>query len=352
MTDPCIDAEVLAAWVDDTLDARAAADVEHHAAHCARCQAMLAAFVRAEPAPTRVAALEPVVAPWWQSLQIRWLVPIAATATALAIWIAVPTSPRPEGELATATDASATAPPEQSPAAPLTATKPSSTPAPVRANDQDAAPAAKEIPIEAPAARQEAMPDATGQRERVDTLAAAERRAAEAAPAPPGPGARNRSEAALRSSLADTVAVGFVSRDGAVRWRLAGPGVEQSADGGATWTASALNGLQELDERRPAAPQGGAAAMTAAPATAAQAPRPGAVAGDAPTASVCWLVGPRGAVWLTTDGGQRFRQMTVTGEPDSRMVAARDARSADVSTVDGRTFRTDDGGSTWTLTSP
>lgn len=154
------------------------------------------------------------------------------------------------------------------------------------------------------------------------------------------------------ATLADTGAVGFVSRDGAVRWRLAGSGVERSADGGATWTASALNGLQELDERRPAAPQSGAAAVTAAPAAAAQAQGPGAVAGDAPTASVCWLVGPRGAVWLTTDGGQRFRRMTVPGEPDLGVVAARDARSADVSAVDGRTFRTDDGGSTWTPTSP
>ena len=97
MTDPCLDAEVLAAWADNALDTRAAAQVEAHASRCARCQAMLAAFVRTGPPPAP--AFTPAMS-WWPSLQIRWLVPVAAVATALAIWVAVPTGPTPERERA------------------------------------------------------------------------------------------------------------------------------------------------------------------------------------------------------------------------------------------------------------
>ncbi len=342
MTDPCFDAEVLAAWADGTLDERAAAEVERHAAQCARCQAMLAAFVRTEPAAAPAARV-PGMTPWWQSLRLRWLVPMAAAATAVAIWIAVPTSPTLETDLAEAPERAA--PPPDTPAMPrVAATQPQTAVAGPR-TPVGAASSAVPLATEAGAReqrekreeRQEAPRDGALTRERTNATAsaAASREAplTAAAPTVAAEAARQgRSQAAVRAlaDRADRTIEGFVSRDGAVRWRLAGPGVERSTDGGATWIATHV-----------AAPAAPAAALGAV------APVDGPVAGDAPSAAVCWLVGPRGAVWLTTDGGQGFRRLTVTGEPDLRAVAARDARSADVTASDGRVFRTDDAGATW-----
>src|SRR4051812_46019862 len=77
----CVDAESLAAWIDGGLSADARARVEHHAAGCARCQALLASMARTAP------ALDD--RPWWRSSIAKWAVPIAAMATALVVWVAV-----------------------------------------------------------------------------------------------------------------------------------------------------------------------------------------------------------------------------------------------------------------------
>jgi hypothetical protein len=80
----CHDAETLAAWVDDALDARERADAEAHAANCARCQAMLAAMVKTAPAAVAATSSPKARALWW----IAAFTPVAA---ALAVWFAVPT---------------------------------------------------------------------------------------------------------------------------------------------------------------------------------------------------------------------------------------------------------------------
>ena len=83
-TDACLDADTLAAWADDALDAGALAAAEAHAADCARCQAMLAAMARTTPlAPAQAAA------PWWKPA-FRWLVPLTAAAAAVLVWTIVP----------------------------------------------------------------------------------------------------------------------------------------------------------------------------------------------------------------------------------------------------------------------
>src|SRR5437899_4426659 len=82
----CLDAETLAAWADDGLDARERAAAEAHAADCSRCQALLAAMIRTtEPAAARK--------PWWCLPAARWLVPLTAAATALVVWAIVPSRP-------------------------------------------------------------------------------------------------------------------------------------------------------------------------------------------------------------------------------------------------------------------
>ena len=87
LTDQCVDAESLAAWMEGALPSEARATVEKHAAGCVRCQALLAAMARTE--------LDVEGRPWWRSLTARWLVPAAALATALVVWISVGREPLP-----------------------------------------------------------------------------------------------------------------------------------------------------------------------------------------------------------------------------------------------------------------
>src|SRR6185503_8403919 len=88
VSDECIDAETIAAWSDGALPAAGAARIETHLSQCPHCQALLAALVRSAP---------PTIAPSrsiWQRWQLRWVVPIAAAASALALWIAIPSDRR------------------------------------------------------------------------------------------------------------------------------------------------------------------------------------------------------------------------------------------------------------------
>jgi photosystem II stability/assembly factor-like uncharacterized protein len=62
---------------------------------------------------------------------------------------------------------------------------------------------------------------------------------------------------------------------------------------------------------------------------------------------VCWLVGARGLVLLTTDA-VRWRRMAFPESVDLVAVQATDASHATVTAADGRRFSTSDGGATWT----
>jgi photosystem II stability/assembly factor-like uncharacterized protein len=108
-----------------------------------------------------------------------------------------------------------------------------------------------------------------------------------------------------------------VSSDPATRWRPAALGVVQrSTDGGVTWESHAIG--------VPLRP----------------------TAGASPSPSVCWLVGPRGMVLLTTNG--RSWQRVPFAEPvDLIAISATDDMSATVITADGRTFSTANRGRTW-----
>jgi photosystem II stability/assembly factor-like uncharacterized protein len=70
--------------------------------------------------------------------------------------------------------------------------------------------------------------------------------------------------------------------------------------------------------------------------------------GFAPSATVCWLVGPGGTVALTTDA-RTWRQLSAPApDADLTSIEAGDARTATVGDAQGRRFRTADGGATWT----
>ena len=82
----CLDAETLAAWADGGLSSQTAAAVESHASSCSRCMAVLAAMERTAPATRPRHA-------WTPARLFRWLVPLTAAATAIAIWVVVPERP-------------------------------------------------------------------------------------------------------------------------------------------------------------------------------------------------------------------------------------------------------------------
>jgi hypothetical protein len=82
----CLDAETLAAWADGGLNAQAAAAVELHASNCSRCMAVLATLELTAP-------VVPVAEAWTLARVFRWVAPLAAAATAVAIWVAIPDRP-------------------------------------------------------------------------------------------------------------------------------------------------------------------------------------------------------------------------------------------------------------------
>ena len=92
----CVDGETLAAWTDGTLRQNDAMRVERHVADCARCQALLGAFVRISPPAAVTDSL-------WQRWRLGWLLPLATAAAAVALWAVIPeTRLRPESQLSLA----------------------------------------------------------------------------------------------------------------------------------------------------------------------------------------------------------------------------------------------------------
>lgn len=109
----------------------------------------------------------------------------------------------------------------------------------------------------------------------------------------------------------------ILSPEPAVRWRIGAPGtIMRSTNGGATWSSQ----------------------QTALPVVLA--------AGSAPARDVCWVVGGSGAVVLSTDG-TTWQLRPFPEAVNLTAVRAIDAKTAVVTTADGRQFSTTDGGATW-----
>lgn len=375
---PCVDGETLAAWSEGALRASDMASVEAHVADCARCQAMVGAFVRITPAP---AVTEPASRRW----SLGWLLPLATAAAALALWAIIPTtSVRPESQVALSEpsrDTVAAAPP------------------PVQGQVMNPAPPEPTGPAAA-AAKTERGQVMNDERRAADTLAKQERDArADAADA-------EKPSDAPRA-LAETVTVTGGSPPVDTAQTLASQRARNEAP---AQTAPPIEQRKAVEERTasarpappplpvaeavpvPAAPLPPAAATAGGAATAERAapslframvaiipipspvpttrwhivdgqrverapagrfepvvlPEPATLsAGAAPSATVCWVVGRAGRVFLTIDG-ERFTRVAFPEAVDLAGVTATDARTAAVRTADGRTFRTSDGGVTWT----
>ena len=352
--DGCLDAGVLAAWFEGTLDSAERAAAEAHAAGCSRCQAVLAAMIRIEP------PLES--RPWWRSPAFGWLVPITVAAAALVVFVRMERDP---GTLQVAM-APAAAPAPVPPAAGQARAA-----APAEKAERDAivpslaarsGASTRAAPKET--ARLESLAKAQEKLQLKDRFASADETAPQktapsqpaapaapsAAPEPPPAAAaappktsqpgvvvtateeRARADAAARTGVAESVMVNVASAtaagfrqaqvvvqtvDGSTRWRIVATGsVQRSIDAGSTWETQST----------------GVAAIVSS--------------GAAPSKSVCWLVGKGGVVLLSPDG-RSWRQVPFPEAVDLVSVAATDASTAAVTTVNGRTFTTTNGGKSW-----
>lgn len=314
----CLDADAVAAWTDGTLTGDELATAEAHVADCARCLALVAAMARTDPSPVGVNR-------WSWGVTLRWLAPLAAAATVVAIWVAVPRNEPPVRESESIrTEAAASPKPEeqtaQLPAAPnagdelrarrdgrLNEPKDQSASAPaeqLQARTENIAPKQEPAAVDTPGR----LTDATSARSAATPSADAR---AESAP--------ERTLGLLRpaAATAKAVAIDIVSPDPSIRWRIGAAGlVERSTNGGSTWET-----LQT----------GVSVALTA---------------GASPSPAVCWLVGGAGTVLLSTDGRQ-WQRVPFPERTDLIAVRATDGRTASVTTADGRTYSTINGGLTW-----
>ena len=308
--DACVDGETLAAWVERSLPAERARLVEAHLSECARCQSLMAAFVRTAPMPVPLPS-------FWERWRLRWLVPIGAAATAVAIWVALPTD---RGTVPTALQ-EADAPLES--LAQLPATPPPADPdgGPSAAAKNAAADRVGQVGGDSNAnALARRSPEREARAETSDQRIAGGSLAETVAVAPAAPpAAAGRNEATVLQARAP---LQIVSPSPDSRWRIvAGTTIERSTTGGRAWEAAVIT-----------------------PATQV-------TAGSSPGALVCWLVGPTGAIRLTTDGVQ-FRSVPFPERVDLVGVRATSATMAVVTAVDGRAFRTEDQGVTWSPVAP
>jgi len=291
VSDACLDAETLAAWADGGLSVKAAAAVERHASSCARCTAVLAAMERSAPAASSTHA-------WTPARVFRWLAPLAAAATAVAIWIAVPDrrvapvepSPSPDltirepgtpnPELGTRNREPGT--PNLEPGTQnlepgtqnLEPGTPNAEPGTRNLEPQSRVQPAPSARVEKPAAEEQMSMRDELRRENAtaQTLGAAADSAAKAtspeaappaAPAAPPPAAaptdalaETFGATARRSTLSKATTESVSPSNPQIRWRIvASAAIERSSDGGKTWTktnapASSLITIRAVDGDR------------------------------------------------------------------------------------------------------
>ena len=390
----CIDAETLAAWADGGLPAHEAAQVELHLSNCERCQEVLAALVRIEPAAA-------VVVPFWTRRPVRWSAAVlaAAAAVVLMVWTqrpasflkqestvasnetgasissdfrsVVPPPSRPESDQAgqfddlrkaatPATEAPAAAAQERMApkvqAAPSAARQTVVPPAPVAAAAPPPPPAAvRATPPPPPPTEPPALPGGvvggvvggvaggravaaqpTGElRELVLADKVSEEVPVVEILAPVSTALAARRLDAAQAGAARSNAGG--GRGGGspvpVRWRiLKGTRVERSLDDGVTWSPAELTTAStQLADRQIPVLQQRAFFLTG---------------GAAASQTVCWLVGRDGVVFLAKDG-VTFQQVSSPDPAAIKSVEAVDDLHATITTVDGRKFSTSDAGQTW-----
>ena len=415
VTPSCVDAERLAAWSSGTLTAAEAAGVERHLSNCARCQAMLAVFTRIEPAPG-------VVVPFWQRWSAKVLVPIAAAAALVLVWVAWPTSDTTRAPAQTLARSEAGAPPaltspppaadasletraagQQGAAATAPKLEPaggratgfvSSDPAATAAQSKTLADSARAVnrgslpqpvtpsPMPTPASPAPRVLTPTPMPTPTQIAVGRATPKPEPPPLPAPPATMAPPPVASPTALPQTpigVATGAVRQSAAETQTLAAAAVVVVAEFGvpnptdALTTSTAARGGGGGRAAGAAGGRGGGRGGASTSAISSPVryrilatgiversetggaswerividPPAFMTGGVAPSSTVCWLIGRGGVILLATDG-VRFTRVRFPDTSDLTSIRAADARTATVTTSDGRTFATADGGTTWT----
>lgn len=327
---PCPDAEILAAFSEDSLPTPDRRELESHLATCVSCQAHLAGLIRTEESKG------PITRPgtsWW--LDWRWLTPLATAAVVLlAVWAVDPTSVRDSGmekeeaaPVALDTDASGDLL-ESTVATRQERTIDDEAIVPMREQASNSGADAAKVADTARVLEEAEAP--APQTTTVAADAAAARSSTQSTDAPsPAPLVERRLDnltrlrstaSPLRARASDQSAVLVtIASDETAAWRATPEGgVEHSTDGGITWT-------------RQLAGTGGTL-----------------TAGSAPSGSVCWLVGRDATILRTVDGGASWSSIEAPLPSDIVGVSATDGQTVMVEFSSGQAFASTDGGSTWT----
>jgi len=304
-TDACLDAETLAAMMDGALPEPALAGAQAHIADCARCQSLVAAMARVESSAPVESEHRPL---GW----LTWAVPLTAAAAVVAVWVALPhrnqTVPPVPAAPAVSDASLERREPEPPPAAGNRLDQRSRTVAPQLREAQEQT--KNEVASKADDLEKRQAKTASAPVDKVSPQADA----LSARSAAGAPGAL-RSNAQLAG--ADAMGREIQSPDPMIRWRIRGPLVEHSIDGGARWDVQ---------------PTGIQAELTG---------------GSAVSPSLVWIVGRSGVVLLSTDAGRSWQRIAFPEVTDLSSARARDAQSVAVTTADGRIFSTTDAGATW-----
>ena len=345
----CPDPEILAAYLERSLDADETARFELHFSHCARCREQLSALSRSGELVGASEEKRPRTQrmPWiWDW---RWLAPATAALVFVALLIALRPVRHPGEESLVAMDHQPAPPaavyppmPDSGPAA--RASAPHTTSAagarispPSSSAKSDVAPSvpSRELP-ETPAATSPAASPPAAQAARVPAdivppdVPTAGPAYAGAVGAPEATDEKKMAVMVRNPSSAQTESVMVEAGvqtsdltlvrtpDPQVIWRFSsGRFIERSIDAGTTWRVQWTKANAHL------------------------------IAGAAPTADTCWLVGRDAMILLTTDG-RKWKTISPPADADFVYVEAADAFSATVTTTDDRKFTTSDGGRHWT----
>jgi hypothetical protein len=323
---------LLAAFVEGNVTAAEQAALDAHIATCGRCQDALAALSQDLPEEETVAPATRWFT-WVAQPRLRWLVPISAAATIAVVFFATRPLIAPDKLPGAESTQMAWAPatPAQLPAGKSDALREEPAASPKQDEKRSAAgyaagaglagplTSSKEV-SESRAAPAPGPPPAGGQAPVVQQAlnapvaadAARKQEAAGANRAAPEAGAPRKSTRNREAGLATVSAPG-----GTVMWRFGSGGrLSRSGDAGASWHDQASTVTADL------------------------------LAGAAPFPSTCWIVGASGTVLLTTDG-ERWERRPFPVSADLVAIQASSARTAIVTTSDGRRFETLDAGLTW-----
>jgi Photosynthesis system II assembly factor YCF48 len=173
-------------------------------------------------------------------------------------------------------------------------------------------------------------PNAQSQQNLDQAIAASQGQANTQQPAPQQSASRMTSSGNFKSRARDAGALSNISAvlifptQGSSEWSIGENGrIDKSTDSGGTWQHQQSGVTSQL------------------------------LAGSAPNDLVCWVVGRDAVILRTVDGGKSWTKVpdpqSLNGsKPDWTGVFATDAQHARISSVDGKSYSTTDGGQTWT----